>query len=686
MKPIVRNALLAAVIAGLAALLLALTQPELRWRLAVVQQKLTGQLPDVGFAWLIRHIRPGSPIYLEQLASTPNPYAVIRNPRRSADDILAGEDLYVANCASCHAEGAHGSVVSLFDDENRHGDSDWALYSSITRGIAGTGMLAQDLTEDEAWQVVAYIRSETARATATSGAEGNALAAIAAVDFDRIVDAHSEPHNWLTFSGSVDGQRFSRLDRIDRDNVGDLRLAWVYHGSAHDDEVEATPLVVDGVLVTTEPPGTVLALDAATGETLWRYRRRLPGDLRICCGPVNRGAAIADGKVFVGTLDAHLVALDFETGQVVWDVETAEHSAGYSNTAAPLVVGDTVVVGVAGGEYGIRGFIDAYDIESGERRWRFETIPAPGAEGAETWPGDSWRNGGGPTWMTGSYDPASHLLYWATGNPGPDFNSFDRQGDNLFTNSIVALDPASGKRAWHFQFTPEDVHDYDANHLPVIANLTIDDRPRRVVMSATKNGFFYVLDAQTGEFISALPITRQTWALSIDGSGRPIRNPDATPKKTGTLVYPGAGGGANWWPTSFNPELGLAYVSVKEGPAIFFSADEPAEPGELYLGGTSNPAPNEPRYNALLAIDPVRREIVWRHSVGANTGGSLATAGNLVFWGNAGVFQALDAASGEVLWEARVGGKIVAPPMSYAIDGRQYVAVSAGRGLFVFAL
>jgi len=330
------------------------------------------------------------------------------------------------------------------------------------------------------------------------------------ITFDRILNRPKEPSNWLSYSGTLDGQRFSELDQIRKDNIAELKLAWVYQGRAHNYAVESTPIVVNGIMITTEPPGSVLALDAETGRILWRYDRKLPSDLRICCGSVNRCVAVANYSVFVGTLDAHVVALDIRSGKEIWDTETAPHSEGYSKTAAPLVVGQNVIVGVAGGEYGIRGFVDAYDIDTGQRTWRFNTIPAPGEIGIETWPDESWRTGGGPTWMTGTYDASTNLTYWGVGNPGPDFNDSDRKGDNLYTNSIVALDADSGALRWHFQFTPIDVHDYDANSVPVVATLPMGGKPTKVVMIATKNGFFYVLDANTGQFISALEVTDQT--------------------------------------------------------------------------------------------------------------------------------------------------------------------------------
>lgn len=293
--------------------------------------------------------------------------------------------------------------------------------------------------------------------------------------------------------------------------------------------------------------------------------------------------------------------------------------------------------------------------------------------------------------MTGSYDAETNLTFWGVGNPGPDFDSTDRKGDNLYTNSVIALDADTGELKWHFQFTPADVHDYDANSVPIVANLLLEGQPRKVLMMATKNGFYYLLDARSGEFLDAMEITRQTWALGLDVDGRPIRNPDAAPKSTGTIVYPSAGGGANWWPPSFDPTANLLYLPVLEGASVFFSREQEYEPGKLYVAGSTTKAPSVRRNTVLRAIDPVKTRLVWEHenpteSINGRTGGTFSTASGLVFWGDANKLMALDGMTGKRLWSANVGGRILSAPMTYAVDGRQFVAVSAGRGLFVFSL
>jgi alcohol dehydrogenase (cytochrome c) len=678
-------------VAFLAAVAVAWLLPDARWRSQVIAHKLTGQLPDVELVWLLRMIMPGSPIYLAELASNPNPYAVIRNPRRSVEDADAGAELFRQHCVSCHTEYHDNVAISLFDGRFTSGDSDWAIFRNTIDGIDGTAMPPVNLEENSVWQIVAHIRRQSRDSAGVAPSSASILESITPITFERILDRETQPEDWLSYSGSVDGSRFTSLDQINKSNVSELKLAWVYQGSAHDHPVESTPLVVDGVMFTTEPPGSMVALNAENGRVLWRHDRQLPGDLRLCCGPVNRGPAVGGSYVFFGTLDAHLVALDIATGKKKWDIETARHSDGYSNTAAPIVIKNSVIVGVAGGEYGIRGFVDAYDIDTGVRLWRFNTIPAPGEPGSDSWEGDSWKTGGGPTWMTGSYDAETNLTFWGVGNPGPDFDNADRRGDNLYTNSVVALDADSGELQWHFQFTPEDVHDYDANSVPVIADTLVEGQPTKVLMMATKNGFYYLLDARTGRFLNAMEIARQTWARALDADGRPIRNPDAEPRPTGTTVYPGAAGGANWWPPAFDPTINRLYIPVLEKPGIFFSTEQEFRKGEPYTGGSSIVLPGERLHTVLRAIDPVEAKLIWEYeypteTMNTHVNGTFATASGLVFWSNANVLLALDGESGELLWSANLGGRVKAAPMTYAVNGRQFVAVSAGRGLFVFSL
>ena len=508
------------------------------------------------------------------------------------------------------------------------------------------------------------------------------------VTWERLVNAADEPHNWLMYNGTLDSQRFSRLDRIDRSNVADLELKWAHH-IPQLDRAETTPLVVDGVMFITESPSNVVAVDAATGRPFWRYDHPLPDDLRICCGRNNRGVAILDELLFMSTLDAHLVAIDARTGSLVWNREVADHRGGYSKTAAPLVVKDRIVTGIAGGEFGIRGFLDAYDARTGELEWRTYTIPGPDHPDNLTWAGDSWRTGGSPTWITGSYDPELNLVYWGTGNPGPDWNGEVRPGDNLYSDSVLALDGDTGEMSWYFQFTPHDIHDWDAIQIPVLADIELDGEPRQTMLWANRNGFYYTLDRATGEFLLGEAFAHQTWAEGLDSNGRPIRRPNTSPSRTGTLVAPIAGGATNWWSPAYSPRTGLLYVNAFDGEALFFIRDEEYVEGDTYLGGgTETPLPIDHYHSAIRAIDPTSGEVRWEFPMTPRSrAGVLATAGDLVFSASVdGYFYALDAESGAPLWQISLGGRVNASPMSYAVGGRQYVTMTIGNTLYTFGL
>jgi alcohol dehydrogenase (cytochrome c) len=510
------------------------------------------------------------------------------------------------------------------------------------------------------------------------------------VPYERILKAHSEPGNWLTYSGDYEGHAYSALDQIHTGNIAGLKVAWMYQtGVSH--HFETMPLVFDGVMYITEPPSNVTALDLRTGRPIWTYRRVLPKGIIVCCGQVNRGLAVLDDQLFLGTIDAHLVALDLRTGRVRWDVEVADYKAAYSITAAPLAVKDRIIVGIAGAEYGIRGFLDAYDAKSGKRVWRFWTVPGPGEPGNETWSGDSWKTGGAPTWVTGVYDPVSNLVYWGTGNPAPDMVGEERKGDNLYSDSLLAIDADTGKLKWHFQFTPHDVLDMDSNQVPVLLDAEFRGRPRKLVLFANRNGFYYVLDRLTGEYLVGKQFARQNWAKGLDDRGRPVVNPAAVPSLEGALVYPDDDGTANWFSPSLNPKTGLFYQNVREKGAIQRrSPTFPAyEPGRLFMGASRLPIPGgEEPWGALRALDWRTGETRWEFRVHTPPWcGVLSTAGGLVFSGTMeGDFFALDALTGKPLWRIQTGGAIWSNPISYLSEGRQYVVISAGSAVIVFGI
>ena len=522
----------------------------------------------------------------------------------------------------------------------------------------------------------------------------------AQVTFERLLEADQEPQNWLTYSGTNSAERHSRLEQVTPENVSELELEWVFQAQSLQ-VFETTPLVVDGIMYLTEAPNTVVALDARTGRVFWIYEHVPSLESRPCCGRVNRGLAILGETLFMATIDAQLIAIDSVTGRPIWKTLVADPAIGYAMTLAPLVVKDKIVVGVAGGEYGIRGFIAAYYAETGDEAWRFHTIPGPGEPGHDTWPSDSdaWEHGGSATWLTGSYDRDLNLIYWGTGNPGPDFNPAQRLGDNLYSDSVVALDADSGELKWHFQFTPNDPYDYDSVQIPVLVDYPANDGSTlKLMLWANRNGFFYVLNRETGRFINGQPFVDVNWADGLDDNGRPVQ----TPQPPGAVTYPGVSGGTNWYSPSYSPSTRLFYVPTWEGyGTVFTPAESVYQPGQNFGGGTVDLGEMPPLgrgpvnswteaagRGAVIAIDPSNGEERWRFEMtDVTTSGILTTSSNLLFTGGReGHFQALDAGSGALLWKRSLGGQIANGPITYAVDGRQYVAVAAGNGLFVFAL
>jgi alcohol dehydrogenase (cytochrome c) len=506
----------------------------------------------------------------------------------------------------------------------------------------------------------------------------------AQVTFTRLLNSAKEPQNWLTYSGDYAGRRFSTLDQVNTANVRSLVAKWV-HQTGATGKFETTPLVVDGILYGTGPDDRAFALDARTGRPIWLYQRTLPGDIRPCCGRVNRGLAILGDKVFLGTLDAHVIALDARTGNVIWDVSAVDYRDGYSFTLAPLAVKSLIILGVSGGEYGIRGFIDAYDADTGQRKWRFYTVPGPGEPGHETWEGDSWKTGGAPAWITGVYDPATHQLFWPTGNPAPSNRGEGRAGDNLYSNTLLALDVDTGKLNWYFQFTKHDEHDWDATQVPIM----IDSGGRHLIAQANRNGFFYVLDRSTGKLLSATPYGKVTWSDSKDAEGRPVANQVSAPTPEGRVVCPGALGKTNWMSPAYNPQTGLFYVTAREQCDVFSTAPQPYQAGHAYYGSAYFPADEtQPYWGAVRALDPASGKVKWEFpQVSPSWSGVLTTAGGLAFTGDAeGNFIALDAASGKALWHFQTGAEVYASPMAFALDGKEYIAIAAGSSLYAFGL
>jgi len=527
----------------------------------------------------------------------------------------------------------------------------------------------------------------------------------AQVTYDRILHADREPQNWLTYSGGYSSQRYSLLNEITRANVHSLALKWVWRPK-YLDKMETTPLVVDGVMYAVQN-SEVVAFDAATGRSFWRFQYRVPPESNAYL-MVIKGLAIADDRVFWATYDGHLIAIDAKTGTPVWNKTLVDWHKGWQFNVAPLVVKDKVILGPATNEYGVNCWIAAFDVRTGAEVWKFKTVPEPGEKGNETWPGNSWEHGGAPIWVTGSYDPETNLTFWGTGNPNPGWNGGPRNpGDNLYADSVVALDADTGTLKWHYQFTPNDEFDWDSVQVPVLADIDWQGRPRKVMLWGNRNGFYYALDRVTGQFLLGKAFVKQNWNLGFD-NGRPVKAPGAKPTPEGSYIEPGTQGGTNWYSPSFSPRTGLFYLSVWDNYSVISrSADVPPwEAGKKYTGRApttpaatgraTGPGPragapfrdDSEGFGAVRAIDPKTGEKKWDFKmIDYTESGILTTASDLLFaGGREGHFFALDAKTGELLWKVNLGGTVASGPITYGVDGRQYVAVCADGALYVFGL
>lgn len=499
--------------------------------------------------------------------------------------------------------------------------------------------------------------------------------------------------DWLSYSGGYNSHRFSPLTQITPRNTDQLKVIWAYQmrntsitGAGLQ---ETTPIVAGDIMYLTEAPSSVTALDARTGNLLWHWQPDIANEvLNIGFPRINRGVAILGDSVFVATLDGRLFALDAGSGAVRWETPVADNAVGFSLTLAPLALDGKIIVGVSGAEAGVRGFIDAYDATTGARIWRTFTVPAPGEPGSETWQGDAWQTGGGSTWLTGSYDPDLDLLYWTTGNPAPDWNGDLRPGDNLFTCSVLALDPDTGEMRWYFQYTPHDTHDWDANQIPVLVDGEFEGEPRKLLALANRNAFYYLLDRATGEFLLGEPYSYQTWAEGIDETGRPIVIPNTEPSREGTLVWPSLQGATNWFSPSYNPDTQQFFVPNRRMGAMYYKADAEYVPGTPFLGGGEQALDGDNATGAVVALDVMTGAMQWEFELETPPwSGVMATGGGLVFGSsNEGVFFALEAATGNPVWNFNTGAHIRTNPMGFATDGKQRVAIIGGRTLFVFGL
>ena len=595
-----------------------------------------------------------------------------------AQDLIDGRQIFNTSCATCHGldarGGEHGPDITQLD---RGVD----LTAAIKVGITGKGMPAfgNALNGPQIRAVVQYLRTLAPSVPKTTRSID------VAVDV-KPADLLTVPvgANWVSYNGDYTGRRYSSLSQITPANVSQLRAQWVFH-AANSNLLECTPVVVDGTMFVTAA-NDVFALDAKTGKQFWHYQRPVTeGLIDDASAHHNRGVAILGDRLFIETDNAHLISLNARNGAQLWDVAYTSGNKNYGATSAPLMVKDMVLVGTSGGDDGVRGFVAALDAATGRERWRFWTIPAPGEPGSESWPGEMYLRGGGTTWMPGTYDPELNMIYWGTSNPAPDFDGGPRPGDDLYTDCVIALDPDTGKLKWHFQFTPHDLYDYDAQETPVL----IDRDGKKLLLEANRNGFLYLLDRSSGQFLQATPFVKKiNWATGIDKTGRPL-SANLLPSKDGTVVCPDMTGATNWFSPSYNPETGLLYFIGLEGCQKYFLEPQTFSEGREYYATGVKSIPGQRRQKTLLAYDAAGTAR-WRYPLegdGDSWGGVMSTAGGLVFLGNdVEGFEAVDAKTGTSLWQFRTGQAMHASPMSYAVGGKQYVAIAAGSDLFSFGL
>jgi alcohol dehydrogenase (cytochrome c) len=631
------------------------------------------------------------------LAQTPNP----------------GRAQFERLCARCHGADGRGGEMGPGVLSRLALRTDAELSALVRDGLPAKGMPGHPLPDAELQALVTFARTlrpgraETParmRATMTDrGALDGVVLNRTTTDVQLLADGGlhllrrageawrrvTSQTDWPTYHGDRGGNRYSTLDQINRTTVRRLAPAWVFP-LPDASGLQVTPIVVDGVMYVTKA-NECFALDAGSGRRIWHYQRpRTKGLAGDAASGINRGVAVDGDRLFMVTDHAHLIAINRFTGDLVWETTMADWRQNYGATSAPLVVGNLVVSGISGGDEGVRGFLAAFDRVTGKEVWRFWTVPAPGEPGSETWRGIAIAHGCAATWLTGTWDPALQTLYWPTGNPCPDYDGTERQGDNLYADSILALDPATGRLKWHFQYTPHDLWDWDAQQPPVLVDTTWEGRPRQLLLHANRNGFFYVLDRTDGTLLLAKPFVKKlTWAREIGADGRPVLNPDQTPTPEGRTVCPAVEGATNWFSTSFSPSTGLYYVQALEKCTVYTRTPETWRAGQSFYGGTTRRA-SEPGQKVLRAIDVRTGAIRWEMpQIGpaSSWGGTLATAGGLVFVGeDSGALMAVDAATGEPLWQFPTNAQWKASPMTYAFDGRQHIAVAAGANILAFTL
>ena len=506
---------------------------------------------------------------------------------------------------------------------------------------------------------------------------------------NRDLEAKGIKDDWLSYNGDYTGRRYTSLSQVTPENVGHLQAQWVFH-SRNAGILEVTPVVAAGIMYVTGS-NDAYAIEARTGQVLWHHAWPITeGLVDDASGHINRGVAVLDTRLYMETDNAHLLCLDARSGNLIWNVTYATGNKNYGATSAPLIVKGKVLVGTSGGDDGVRGFVAAFDANTGKEAWRFWTIPSPGEPDSSSWPGDLYLHGGATTWMPGTYDPELNTLYWGTSNPSPDFEGSVRPGDDLYSDCVLALDPDTGKLKWHFQFTPHDLMDYDATETPVLVDMDWKGSPRKLLLEANRNGFVYILDRTNGSFLSAKQFAlTQNWAKGIDEHGRPIRT-DLIPNAEGARICPGFAGATNWFSPTYNETTHFFYFLTLEDCSVYSAKIEKFEEGKEYYSTGVKHRPDENAEKVLVAYDPVMNSFAWRVPQVGNThsfAGAMSTATGLVFFGDdANSFEAVDGTTGKSLWHFNMGQSPHASPMSYAVEGKQYFAIAAGNDLFTFAL
>lgn len=661
---------------------------------------MVGLNPEMRLQFCLTLLLSGVPMFAQTVALT--------------QTAAAGKNQFESHCVGCHGTGGNGGELGPAIAGRVPNFTDAELATLIHTGLPNSGMPANLLNQQDTRVLIAYLRTllpadeappQRATVTLTGGRKLEGLVLNQTAQDMQLLTNDQRVHllrkngaiyrevtsqtDWPTYNGQVTGSRDSTLTQINKSNVARLTPKWIF-SLLNTAPLEGTPVVFEGILYMTSA-NECYALDAGSGRQIWHYqRRRTRGLIGNAAGGINRGVAIAGDRLFMDTDNAHVIALNRFTGKLLWDTEMADWRVNYNATSAPLAVGNLVVTGVSGGDEGARGFLAAFNQATGKEVWRFWTVPKRGEPGAETWMGNDIDHPSAATWFTGTYDPQLDTVYWPTGNPGADLNGDQRGGDNLYSSSIVALDAKTGKLKWYFQYTPHNVWDWDAQQPPVLVDTTWNGQPRKLLLHANRNGFFYVLDRTNGKLLLGKPFVKKlTWASGLDGKGRPIVLPNQEPTAAGNRICPSLEGAANWFSTAFNPAARVYYVQTLEACTMFTKAEKEWKAGEGYFGGSFTGVPGETRQKVLRAINIDDGKIMWelpQAGNGASWGGVLYTAGGLVFYcDDSGAFAAVDEA-GKPLWQFQASVNWKASPMTYMFDNKQYVAVAAGSNVIAFGL